>query len=66
MTNGGERTSENTSLDVNPLQWSVTAAAGAQVNFTSRLGLYVEPGVAYYFDDHSGVETIRKRTPVQF
>lgn len=66
VTNGGERTSENTSLDVNPLQWSVTAAAGAQVNFTSRLGLYVEPGVAYYFDDHSGVETIRKEHPFNF
>ena len=34
VTNGGNRTSENTSLDVDPLQWSVTAAAGAQVNFT--------------------------------
>lgn len=66
VTNGGERTSGNTSLDVNPLQWSVTAAAGAQVNFTSRLGLYVEPGVAYYFDDHSGVETIRKEHPFNF
>lgn len=64
VTNGGNRTSENTSLDVDPLQWSVTAAAGAQVNFTSRLGLYLEPGVAYYFDDHSGVETIRKEHPL--
>ena len=27
VTNGGNRTSENTSLDVDPLQWSVTAAA---------------------------------------
>lgn len=66
VTNGGNRTSENTSLDVDPLQWSVTAAAGAQVNFTSRLGLYLEPGVAYYFDDHSGVETIRKEHPFNF
>lgn len=66
VTNGGNRTSENTSLDVDPLQWSVTAAAGAQVNFTSRLGLYLEPGIAYYFDDHSGVETIRKEHPFNF
>lgn len=66
VTNGGNRTSENTSLNVDPLQWSVTAAAGAQVNFTSRLGLYLEPGVAYYFDDHSGVETIRKEHPLNF
>lgn len=66
VTNGGNRTSERTSLDVDPLQWSVTAAAGAQVNFTSRLGLYVEPGMAYYFDDHSNVETIRKEHPFNF
>lgn len=66
VTNGGNRTSERTSLEVEPLQWSVAAAAGAQVNFTSRLGLYLEPGVAYYFDDHSGVETIRKEHPFNF
>lgn len=66
VTNGGNRTSERTSLEVDPLQWSVAAAAGAQVNFTSRLGLYLEPGVAYYFDDHSGIETIRKEHPFNF
>lgn len=66
VTNGGNRTSERTSLEVDPLQWSVAAAAGAQVNFTSRLGLYLEHGVAYYFDDHSGVETIRKEHPFNF
>lgn len=66
VTNGGNRTSECTSLDVDPLQWSLTAAAGAQVNFTSRFGVYVEPGIAYYFDDHSGVETIRKEHPLNF
>ena len=66
VTNGGNRFSEQTSLDINPLQWSVVAAAGAQVNFTSRLGLYVEPGIAYYFDDHSKVETIRKEHPLNF
>lgn len=66
VTNGENRTSERTSLEVDPLQWSVAAAAGAQVNFTSRLGLYLEPGVAYYFDDHSGVETIRKEHPFNF
>ena len=66
VTNGGSHVTENVSLDDKPLQWSVAAAAGAQVNFTSRLGLYLEPGVAYYFDDHSGVETIRKEHPFNF
>lgn len=66
VTNGGSHVVENVSLDVKPLQWSVAAAAGAQVNFTSRWGIYIEPGVAYYFDDHSGVETIRKEHPFNF
>ena len=53
-------------MDVDPLQWSVTAAVGAQVNFNPQIGLYVEPGMAYYFDDNSGVETIRKEHPFNF
>lgn len=61
-----EREAESHSLDVDALQWSVAAAAGAQVNFTRQLGLYVEPGIVYYFDDHSGVETIRKEHPLNF
>lgn len=61
-----ERETESHSLDVDALQWSVAAAAGAQVNFTRQLGLYVEPGIVYYFDDHSGVETIRKEHPLNF
>lgn len=55
VTNGEIVRLKILSLDVDPLQWPVTAAAGAQVNFTSRFGLYLEPGIAYYFDDHSGV-----------
>lgn len=66
VVSGGDQVTDRASLTVKPLQWSVAAAAGAQVNFTPRLGLYVEPGVAYYFDDHSGVETIRKEHPFNF
>lgn len=57
---------ETQSLDIDPLQWSVMAAVGAQVNFTKQLGLYVEPGMAYYFDDRSSIETIRKQHPFNF
>lgn len=63
---GTERESESSSLHVSELQWSVSAAAGAQVNFTPLFGLYVEPGIAYYFDDGSGVETFRKDHPLNF
>lgn len=50
-------------LNVKPLQWSVNGAFGAQFNATRQLGIFIEPGVIYYFDDGSSVETIRKETP---
>lgn len=60
------RDMEHNSLTVDPLQWSLSAAAGVQVNFTKNIGLYAEPGIAYYFDDGSQVETIRKEHPFNF
>lgn len=57
---------ETQSLNIDPLQWSVMAAVGAQVNITKRFGLYIEPGMAYYFDDGSSIETIRKQHPFNF
>lgn len=51
---------------VKPLQFSLTGAIGAQVNVTRRLGIYAEPGVAYFFDDGSDMQTIRKETPLNF
>lgn len=56
----------NEKLTVNPLQLSVAGALGAQFNATKHVGIYVEPGVAYFFDDGSSVQTIRKETPCNF
>ncbi|MDR0894485.1 MAG: PorT family protein [Prevotellaceae bacterium] len=53
-------------LNVKPLQFSLLGAIGAQYNLTRRIGVYIEPGVSYYFDDGSAVETIRKETPLNF
>lgn len=63
---GTEKSKENTDLDIKPLQWSVMASVGAQVNFSRVASVYIEPGVAYYFDDKSGVMTIRKDHPLNF
>lgn len=51
---------------VGPLQWSVMASVGAQYNLSKRVGIYVEPGLSYYFDDGSDVMTIRKDNPCNF
>lgn len=57
---------EKTTIDEKPFQWSVNAAAGLQFNFSSLVGLYVEPGVSYYFDDGSSLKTIYKEKPLNF
>ena len=51
---------------VAPVQWSVMASVGAQYNMNRHVGIYVEPGVSYYFDDGSEVQTIRKDNPCNF
>lgn len=53
-------------LTVKPLQFSVSGALGAQINISKKIGVYIEPGVAYYFDNGSPVQTIRKDTPLNF
>ena len=64
--NGVVENHETNDLKVKELQWSVAAAVGAQVKLTRHLGLYIEPGVNYYFKDGSAVETIRKEHPLNF
>ena len=51
---------------VQPLQFSVTASVGAQYNLSRHLGIYFEPGFAYFFDDGSDFVTIRKDNPTNF
>lgn len=53
-------------LKVKPLQWSVSSAVGVQFKLSGQIGIYAEPGVAYYFDDGSEVQTIRKEQPFNF
>lgn len=55
--------SETESLRVDPLQWSVSAAAGITFKLAPHINLYAEPGVVYYFDDGSHISTIRKEKP---
>lgn len=47
-------------------QWSVNAAAGVQYNFSDLVGVYVEPGLSYYFNNGSSVSTIYKDKPFNF
>ena len=53
-------------ISIDPLQWSLNASVGVQYNFTPTIGLYAEPGLSYYFQNGSEVETIYKEKPVHF
>lgn len=66
IVEGKTMETETSDLDVKPLQWSVTSAVGVQFNATPHFGIYAEPGVSYYFDDGSEVQTIRKEKPFNF
>ena len=54
------------SMDKDRLQWSAGSAVGVQVNVTPALSIYVEPGLRYYFDNKSNVESIFKDKKLNF
>ncbi len=58
LRSGGTRSSE--SVMDGPLQWSLNGGAGVQVSLGKVFGFYVEPGVAYYFDNGSSVMSFYK------
>ena len=49
-----------------PLQMSVNAGVGIQFDFVDNVGIYAEPGLSYYFDDGSALQTIYKEKPLNF
>lgn len=53
-------------IDKDRAQLSVGAAAGVQLNVIKQMGVYVEPGVRYYFDNGSNVQTVFKEHPCNF
>lgn len=64
---GGVETSiENSRLKEKQLQWSVNATAGLQLRCTDYFGIYIEPGIIYYFDNGSSIRNIYKARPFNF
>ena len=57
---------ESTNLKISELQYSVTGGVGIGLQLFKPVSLFVEPGVTYYFDDGSGIMTIRKDKPFNF
>jgi hypothetical protein len=53
-------------VSIGPLQLSVNAGIGAEWRFIPALSLFVEPGVGYYFDNHSTIPTFYQEHPLSF
>lgn len=65
LQNNTEKTEKET-IASHPFQFSANIGTGIQYSLTRKVGLYVEPGMSYYFDDNSPVETIYKEKPLNF
>lgn len=55
---------ETLSIDTKPLQISVNTSLGVQFDFLDNFSIYAEPGVSYFCDDHSSLQTIYKEKPL--
>lgn len=54
------------SVSIAPLQVSLNAGLGAEYEFVDWLSIYAEPGLAYYFDNGSRVQTFYQDKPLNF
>lgn len=66
VISGEKKKHEAEDVAAKPWQLSVNAALGAQLDVLRNVGVYVEPGVSYYFDDRSSLSTIYKEKPLNF
>lgn len=51
---------------IRELQWSAGASLGVEFDFVTQVGIYLEPGVEYFFDNGSGHGTIYNDRPLNF
>lgn len=66
VISGEKKKHETEDVAAKPWQLSVNAALGAQLDVLRNVGVYIEPGVSYYFDDRSQLSTIYKEKPLNF
>ena len=64
----GSRLSEGKTEDlkIQPLQFSVHGAAGAEYQLVNVLGFFVEPGLSYHFKNSGDIPTFYQEKPLGF
>lgn len=63
---GGDTDKTTSDISDIPVQMSVGVSAGVQYNILRNLGVYVEPGMVYYIDNGSSLETSYSDKPLNF
>ncbi len=66
VVNGESESTRHDRVRDSRLQYSLNAAVGIELKSTERIGIYVEPGISYHFNNHSNVTNIYKDTPLNF
>lgn len=66
IISGKSRKTDNETISTKPLQMSVNASVGLQLDLPGNIGIYAEPGLSYYFDDKSSLSTIYKEKKLNF
>ena len=66
VINKATNKTETHTIGSKPLQFSVGASVGMQVDILDNVGIYAEPGLSYHFNDHSSLQTIYKEKPLNF
>lgn len=66
MVDGVNVSSRKENILIRELQWSLNAAAGVEVRLAHAIGLYAEPGVSWFIDNGSSIETVYQSRPVNF
>ena len=61
-----ETDGHTTDMPKDRVQMSVGGGLGLQLNLVKQMGIYVEPGVKYYFDNGSNVQNVFKEHPCNF
>lgn len=66
VVNGVSTADESRKVGRDVWQSSLSAAVGAQINVLRKMSVFVEPGMVYYFDNSSSLETLRSEHPLGF
>lgn len=66
LTVHSDDTENHLLTDDRPSQWSLQMSAGAEYQLSRYAAFYLEPGVGYYFDNHSTLRTAYDVRPTNF